>query len=586
VPDNTTLNPGTAGDLIATDELTTINGAAAPAGLKVQRVKLGFGADNTLRDVDQANPMPVTLPAGKNNVTIADTQADIHGQLVGVTRITQITTKFFQQAPSAFLNITASGGATATGPTAGAAVFSTSTAVTAALLAQTPVGILYAAQYEAWAVLSGAYTAPTSTASFQRLGIYDAANGYAFGFNGLTFGLLIRVNSVDTFIAQTAWNRDVLNGAATSQFTSNNAPVAFVPTNLNMFRIRFGWYGGVSTFYEVYAPDGNWVAVHQVRTVNAQVGVNITMPDLPMTVEVSKTASDATNLSITCGGWAAGITAPNSGANLSGQRSIAALNAAVNVPVSGIGELSLAISGTWVGTLSLQSSLDGLVWTADTAMNSVSKAFVTSTTVNGSFKAAVASGRFYRVIATAFTSGSASIVYSGASSASFVVAQSLITDGGNNGPAAVKPANTAAVAADPALVVALSPNSIIAVAEQRASTLHITATAAVNTAVTASLPAPAAGLFHYITSIQVVKVYNALGVAAGAGVVVTSSNLPGAAAWITEQAAGAVGTAVTVISYQPTTPLKASAAATASTVAAPAQLQTIWRINVSYFTAP
>ena len=585
MPDNTTLNAGTAGDLIATDELTTINGAAATTGLKAQRMKVGFGTDNTLRDVDAANPLPVTFPAGKNYVTVADTQADIHGQLVGVTRITQITTKFFQQAPASFLNITVSGGAAATGPTAGAGVFSTGTGVTAALLAQTPTGILYAAQYEAWAVLSGAYTAPTSAASFQRLGIYDAVNGYAFGFNGLIFGVLVRVNSVDTFIAQTNWNRDVLSGAATSQFTSNGLPVALAPTNMNMFRVRFGWYGAVSAFFEVYAPDGNWVAVHQVRTANSQVGVNITMPDLPMMVEVSKTASDATNLSIACGGWAAGITGPNSGANLSGQKSIAALNATVTIPVSGIGELSFAISGTWVATLSFQSSLDGLNWLADAALNSASKAFVTSTTANGSFKAAVGSVRLYRVIATAYTSGSASIVYSGTSEANFVISQSLITDGGNNGPVAVKAANIAPVAADPALVVSLSPNGIIAQAEQRAATLHATATALVNTGATASLPAPAAGLFHYITSVQLVKLYAALGVASGAGVVITSTNLPGTPAWTTEQIASAVGTAPLVINYQPTTPLKSAAAAVATTFVAPAQLQTIWRWNISYFTA-
>ena len=530
--------------------------------------------------------MPVTMPAGKNKVTVDDTQVDIHGQLVGVTRITQIATKFFQQAPSAFLSITASGGATATGPTLGAGVFSTSTAATAALLAQTPVGILYAAQYEAWAVLSGAYTAPTSAASFQRMGVYDAVNGYFFGYSGLTFGLTVRVNSVDTFIAQTAWNKDPLNGAATSLFTNNGAPVALSPTNMNMFRVRYGWYGAVSAYLEVYAPDGNWVLVHQVRTANLQTGANLTIPDLPMTVEVSKTAADAINLSISCGGWAAGITSPNAGLSLSGQRSLAALNAAVTIPLSSIGEVTFAITGTWVGTLAFQYSMDGLVWYADSALGNAPAVFTTSTTVNNAFTAAVGSYRFYRVLFTAFTSGSASIVYGGSSSSTFVISQSLITDGNNNGPAAVKPAATAAAAADAALVVTLSPNSIIATAEQRAATLHVTQTGAVNTAVTASLPAPAAGLFHYITSIQVVKVYNALGVAAGAGVLVTSTNLPGAPVWTTEQAAGAVGTAVTVISYQPTTPLKASLAATASTVAAPAQLQTIWRFNISYFTAP
>jgi len=57
--DNTTLNPGTGGDLVSTDELTTINGSAAPAGLKVQRVKMGFGADSELTDVTELAPLPV-----------------------------------------------------------------------------------------------------------------------------------------------------------------------------------------------------------------------------------------------------------------------------------------------------------------------------------------------------------------------------------------------------------------------------------------------------------------------------------------------------------------------------------------------
>lgn len=56
--DNTTLNPGTSGDTIATDELTTLNGSAS-SGVKAQRVKVGFGSDAALRDVDATHPLPV-----------------------------------------------------------------------------------------------------------------------------------------------------------------------------------------------------------------------------------------------------------------------------------------------------------------------------------------------------------------------------------------------------------------------------------------------------------------------------------------------------------------------------------------------
>lgn len=435
MPDNSTTPAN--GLPVASDDI---------GGFQFQRIKLIHGADGVnAGDVATANPLPVQPGIGATfNVEFSGSQSsDVHGQLVGVSRITHITTKFFQQAPSNFLIVTASGGATATGPTLGAAVFATSTATTAALLAQTPVPVLYAAQYEAWAVLSGAFTAPTSAASFQRLGIYDAVNGYFFGYSGLTFGLTVRTNSVDTFIAQTSWNKDVLAGGASSKFTSNGSPVALAPTNLNMFRIRYGWYGGVSALYEVYAPDGQWVVVHQVRTANSQATVNMTIADLPMTVEVSKTASDATDVKITCGGWAAGITCPASGPNISGQKSIAALNANLTVPLAGLGEIAFSIAGTWVGTLSFQHSLDGILWVADAPLGGTPAIFTTSAAANGLFTAAIASSRFYRVVATAWTSGSASIVYSGSPSANLIVAQTLITDGNNNGPAGIASAASA-----------------------------------------------------------------------------------------------------------------------------------------------
>jgi hypothetical protein len=56
--DNTTLNPGASGDVIAADELVTLNGGAS-SGVKVQRIKTGFGADGDLTDVSAANPLPV-----------------------------------------------------------------------------------------------------------------------------------------------------------------------------------------------------------------------------------------------------------------------------------------------------------------------------------------------------------------------------------------------------------------------------------------------------------------------------------------------------------------------------------------------
>ena len=558
--DNTILNTGTGGDVIGSDDI---------GGVKFQRVKLIHGADGVnAGDVSTANGLPVVAKTDEMNV-------DIHGQGFSVSRVVQVTAKFFQQAPDQFLSISASGGATATGPTGGLGVFASGTATTAALLAQTPTSIMYATQFEAWASMAGVFTAPTSAASFQRLGIYNAVNGYFFGYSGLTFGVTIRVNSVDTFVAKTAWNVDTLIGDAASKFSANNVSVAHNPNFMNMYRIRYGWYGAATARFEVYSPDGDWVLVHQVRTANVQTGANITNPDLPMAVEVGKTASDATNLIISCGGWGAGITAPSSGTTLSGQGAIAALNAAVTVPITGVGALSFSITGTWVGTLSFQYSLDGLTWTADTPLNNVTGSFASSATANGAFTAPVGSYKFYRIIATAYTSGSASVVYN-ASPKSNVVAVRLppIPTGANTIGAVTGPA---------AAALALDATSTNHTQRLQSTTLAVTVTAAANTAATATLPAVAAQ-FHYITGIEIMRTSTAL-LAGTATLVVTTSNLPGALAWSFGNAMAAGATQRDLFITFPN-PIKSSVVNTATTVVLPAPgAAVLWRANVYYYTA-
>lgn len=61
--DNTTTNPGALGDVIATDDLSTLNGGAV-SGVKAQRVKPGYGDDGSFRDVSENYPLPVVLTNG------------------------------------------------------------------------------------------------------------------------------------------------------------------------------------------------------------------------------------------------------------------------------------------------------------------------------------------------------------------------------------------------------------------------------------------------------------------------------------------------------------------------------------------
>jgi len=116
--------------------------------------------------------------------------------------------------------------------------------------------------------------------------------------------------------------------------------------------------------------------------------------------------------------------------------------------------------------------------------------------------------------------------------------------------------------------------------------LMVTATAAVNTGFTLTLPAAGAGLFHYITSIDIVRATNATATAAGAALTITTTNLPGNPVWTFGNASTAGGTAVLVRS-EPTRPLKSSVANTATTIVVPAAgAGEIIRANVQYYTGP
>ena len=116
--------------------------------------------------------------------------------------------------------------------------------------------------------------------------------------------------------------------------------------------------------------------------------------------------------------------------------------------------------------------------------------------------------------------------------------------------------------------------------------LHVTATAAMNTAATCSLPGAGVGLRHYITRIRIERLYSVVGVAAAAATNVTTTNMPGSPIFGFSQAAAAQGTMEVADMDFSGAPIQVSSANTATTIVGPAQLQTIWRISAWYYVAP
>jgi len=112
--------------------------------------------------------------------------------------------------------------------------------------------------------------------------------------------------------------------------------------------------------------------------------------------------------------------------------------------------------------------------------------------------------------------------------------------------------------------------------------LWVTATAAANTAATATLPAAGVGMFHYITHIDITR--NATAALAGTATIIhTTTNLPGSPAWSVGNAMVAGGTQIDA-NIDPTTPIKSSVANTNTTiVAAAGGAAVLGRVNVGYY---
>lgn len=126
--------------------------------------------------------------------------------------------------------------------------------------------------------------------------------------------------------------------------------------------------------------------------------------------------------------------------------------------VNGVGEIRVQVTGTWTGTLTFEKSIDGgTTWTFGGAQVMSTGYVQASVTGNGIFGTDAGGATHFRVRATAAMTGTASIVITEAQQAGYVkILNSVpLRDNTSGSTATVKPASTAPLATDTALVVTL-----------------------------------------------------------------------------------------------------------------------------------
>ena len=147
--------------------------------------------------------------------------------------------------------------------------------------------------------------------------------------------------------------------------------------------------------FDVFSPDGVWVNFHTIKQPNSSINPSIQKPDLPITLDVQKSSSDATDLVMATACWAGGTSSQFTRiTDTLTDNSLAGLTRAVitgvttgggggyvNVKVNPSGALVVNVNGTVAATQSGTWNIDTITNALPTGTNTIGKVDVNTLSV-------------------------------------------------------------------------------------------------------------------------------------------------------------------------------------------------------------
>jgi hypothetical protein len=247
--------------------------------------------------------------------TVLPQTTSVMGDLVSVDRRNQYDINFSgADATNAALLTNSSTGGGAVAQANGLGIYSAgATPSTAGDAKGVSVQLLeYRPGFDAYAYFTAAFVAPTDSNAahnFVRIGLYGATDGFYVGFEGNVFSASVRQNSADSHVGQGSFNRDKLTGSTGSRFTRNGVVEAVNFAYLNLYRVRFSWFGAAPIVYEILTPDDVWIPFQEILQPNTSSTPSIYTTLIPFTGEAFKSvASASANVQFSSGCWAVGTT--------------------------------------------------------------------------------------------------------------------------------------------------------------------------------------------------------------------------------------------------------------------------------------
>ena len=312
---------GTASEVIIKDaggEQVTVTGGKLDVNASVSTAGLATDTNQTngsqKTQIVDSGGEAATVTGGKLDVNatvaldIAQPAIDLFGSAIGGSRYNQVEIDFSTTDPDAITDLTVTKTSTGDASTSGGqATFTSGANTSGGVKAVTNTSVKYRPHAESYAAFTAIFSAGLAN-SHQRIGIYDTNNGFFIGYEGTSFGVTKRTGAVDTSTTQASFSEDTLTGQAGTGFTRDGVAEAADFTKDNLFRIRYGWLGAASIYFEIFSPDGEWVTFHIIRYPNSAAVPTVQNPNLPITLDIQKSTAGATVLTMKTACWAGGTT--------------------------------------------------------------------------------------------------------------------------------------------------------------------------------------------------------------------------------------------------------------------------------------
>lgn len=153
------------------------------------------------------------------------------------------------------------------------------------------------ARYRAGQGITARFTVIFTTgvaASTQTAGMGDNGDGYFYGYNGTSFGILHKNRSVETWIPQASWNGDKCDGTGPSGFlwdTTKGNVAQIVYPYLGFGNIKFSVQDNITS---------RFILVHTIRYNNTHAHTQLSNPSLKFKAYVANSGS-TTNVKLSIG---------------------------------------------------------------------------------------------------------------------------------------------------------------------------------------------------------------------------------------------------------------------------------------------